>query len=524
MSSQKSRPSHDGEIAAAIGKSTFFGVLASGAQIGTRLITVPVVIHHLGLDGSGIWSIIMVTAAYMRFGSAGVKSAFQKYVAEATETGSFADARRLISTGSIAMLAISLFALLPVAFFAPFLASAASIPKDFLHSAAASITVLASIYAVSNFGAGYEAIVMGAHRVDLTRKYNTALTVCEAIAIVAVLRAGHGLLAMTLVMGTSELIYIGACYRASLRVLPQVRILASEFSWGAFPELFRFAGSYQLVNVLELLYTAVLPIFVLKFFGAGAAGMFALSGRVVQAALTAQDALVLPILSGGSAIFASGSTERIRRLLATSFKATLAAALPALAFVAAFGNTLVYAWTGETDSRFQTTIWWIAMAALLKAISLLQLILYRASGQALLDNIRQLLRIAVIAVTFSYGARIGFDGVLAGMVAAELVGVIFMFFAMSTALHAFDGRALALDALKISAATAVMLVGGASLGLAPVPWSAHGRVAAVLKLGELALGCLIATWPALALTGVLSVSERRTLWHTFRHRSSAVAA
>src|ERR1017187_10017179 len=93
-------PSHR-HMAATIGKNAMFGVVASIVQIATRFVSIPVVIHYLGLGGYGIWSIIMVTAAYMRFGSAGIKSAFQKYVAEATATGDYEKANKLLSTGSI---------------------------------------------------------------------------------------------------------------------------------------------------------------------------------------------------------------------------------------------------------------------------------------------------------------------------------------------------------------------------------------------------------------------------------------
>ena len=242
--------SSDRHLAASIGRNTLFGVVSSAAQIGTRLVTVPIVIHHLGLGGYGIWSIIIVTAAYMRFGSAGIKSAFQKYVAEATGNGDFQTANKLVSTGSFTMLALSLTTLIPVALLAHKIARASGVPPEFLSAAAASIAVLACIYAVSNFGAAFEAIVMGGHRIDLTRKYSTILTVCEAVVIVVMLHFGYGLLAMTLVMGISELIYIFCCYRASLHVVPEMQIRMAHFTKSAFPELVRFAGSYQLINVL----------------------------------------------------------------------------------------------------------------------------------------------------------------------------------------------------------------------------------------------------------------------------------
>ena len=119
-------------LATTIGKGAIFGIVSSGAQIGTRLVTVPVVIHHLGLGGYGIWSIIVVTAAYMRFGSAGIKSAFQKYVAEATGNGDFETANKLVSTGSIAMLVLSLVGLIPVALFSRNMARASGVPTEYL--------------------------------------------------------------------------------------------------------------------------------------------------------------------------------------------------------------------------------------------------------------------------------------------------------------------------------------------------------------------------------------------------------
>jgi O-antigen/teichoic acid export membrane protein len=515
--------SSDQRLADTIGKSTLFGIVASGAQIGTRLVTVPVVIHHLGLGGYGIWSIIMVTAAYMRFGSAGIKSAFQKYVAEATGNGDFQTANKLLSTGSISMLLLSVAGLVPAVLLAPKLARASGVPAEFLSAAASSITVLAAIYVVSNFGSAFEAIVMGGHRVDLTRKYSTVLTVCEAAVIIAMLHFGYGLLAMTLIMGTSELIYIFLCYQASHHILPDMHISVSNFTREVFPELIRFAGSYQLVNVLELLYGSILPIVILKFFGAEAAGVLAVTARVVASALIAQDALVLPILSGGTMVFASGSTEQMRLFLAKSFKATLAAALLPLSFVAAFGTVMIFAWTGEADPRFQTTLWLIALASLLRAVSLLQLILYRASGRALLDNIRQVLRIAAILVVAVLGRRIGFNGVLAGMAVAEFVGVVFMFFAMAATFRAFSARIVARDAVRVSLASALIIGAGVIAGMVPIPWAMTERLAATVKLGEIAMGCLIVAWPVLVFTRSISTAEKRTVLAMIPHRRVALA-
>src|SRR5260370_14966854 len=134
------------------------------------------------------------------------------------------------------------------------------------------------------------------------------------------------------IMGTSELHYLFLCYVASQRIVPEIRIKLSYFTSSVFPELIRFAGSFQLVNILEVLYLAILPVFILRLFGASSAGVYAVATRVATAALVAQDALALPLLSGGTVVFASGSAEQMQRFLERSFKAMIAVTLPPLAF------------------------------------------------------------------------------------------------------------------------------------------------------------------------------------------------
>src|SRR6266550_375764 len=223
-------------LTATVGKNTVFGVIARVVQAATRLVTVPIVIAHLGLGGYGIWAIIMTVAAYMRFGSIGVKSAFQKYVAKA-----------------------------------------AGVPPEFLGSAAHAISMLAVIMLLSNFGAAFEAIVMGGHRIDLARKFTTFFTVAEAVAIIIVLHFGYGLFAMAVSMGISEVGFVGCCYIAAKKVVPEIEIGRKYITRTVLHELLRYAGSYQLVNIMEVIYAAIVPIAFLRVFGDESAGVYALA-------------------------------------------------------------------------------------------------------------------------------------------------------------------------------------------------------------------------------------------------------
>src|SRR5262249_9154480 len=150
MTAESKSPHQD--LAASIGKNTVFGVVAKLTQVATRLVMIPIVIGHLGLDGYGIWSIVMTTAAYMRFGSIGIKSAFQKYVAEAVTKDEYETTNQLLSTGCAFMLVLSTVGLLPVAVFSQQLAKASGVPPQFLSASSRAISVLALIMVISNVG------------------------------------------------------------------------------------------------------------------------------------------------------------------------------------------------------------------------------------------------------------------------------------------------------------------------------------------------------------------------------------
>jgi O-antigen/teichoic acid export membrane protein len=514
----------DRRLAVTVGRNTIFVVASNAAQILSRFVMVPIVIAHLGLGGYGIWNIVMVTAGYMRFGRYGLKSAFQKYVAEATGNGDYDTASKLLSTGAISMLLLSAACLLPVAIFSKWLAAISGVPLGFLHEAADAITLLALIMVASNFGAAFEAIVMGGHRIDLTAKFSTVSMVGEAVSIIVLLHFGFGLFAMAIAIAVSEVLYVLYCYYSSRRVLPEISVSTRYMTGAVLPELVRFAGSYQLVNLLEVLYAMLLPVTILKYFGAEVAGLYAVATRLVAAALIGQDALTLPILSAGTMMFASASSGRLLRFFKKSFKANLAVTIAPLAFLAAFGPLVILGWIGQRGSGFQVTIWLCCMAALFQAVSRLQLILYRASGKALHDNLRQGFRLGVLLMLATVGGTLGFYGVLTGLAIAEVAGVVYMFFAMTRELRDFSASALIPDTVRLSMATVLMIGAGLLTTVFHVPYPAASRESAIAKLAAVCFGCLLAALPAIALTGSVSSDEKRAIVDLFVPGRGAAAA
>ncbi len=499
-------------LTATVGKNTVFGVIARVVQAATRLVTVPIVIAHLGLGGYGIWAIIMTVAAYMRFGSIGVKSAFQKYVAEATGKGNYERANQLLSTGTTVLLVISCVGLAPISLLSRQLAKAAGVPPEFLGSAAHAISMLAVIMLLSNFGAAFEAIVMGGHRIDLARKFTTFFTVAEAVAIIIVLHFGYGLFAMAVSMGISEVGFVGCCYIAAKKVVPEIEIGRKYITRTVLHELLRYAGSYQLVNIMEVIYAAIVPIAFLRVFGDESAGVYALAYRLQASALMLPDAFLLPILSGGALVFSLGSTEKMQRLIRKAFKVTLGLTVLPLAFLAVFGNSIVYVWTGQSPHSLQATLWLLCATGFFYSLSILGLVLYRSSGHALHDNIRQALRIVMLFCIALSAPKLGYLGILAGLMCTEMAGMVFMLFAITKTYPGFHPKSLLPQTLNLIVASVATLAVGFALGHLPLHILYGPRVLATVRLTLAILGCALAVGPALWITDSVTSDERKALF------------
>ena len=499
-------------LARAIGKGTFFGMVVSVTQVLTRLVTVPIVIRHLGLGGYGIWSIIMVTATYMRFGSVGIKSAFQKYVAEATANQDYKRANILLSTGSAIMVALSMAGLVPAMFFSRQIAEFSGVPFQFLHSAANAITLLALIMFMANSGAAFEAIVMGGHRIDLVRKFSTCLAIGEAMGIIGVLHGGFGLAAMATVMGTSELVYLACCFFASRKIVPQVQIGSQWLRKDAIYEIFRFGGSFQLVSVLEVVYNSLVPIAVLRSFGADLSGVYAIVTRITGAATSLLESFFAPILSGGTLVYASGKIDEIKVLLGKAFKATLGLTLFPFAFIALFGPTIAYAWTGQHNPSFRPAFWFVCLRCLFAGFSVLALVLYRVSGGAILDSIRQVLRIAVILLILAFARSLGFIGIMSGLAVCEFFGMVFMLYALAKTFVAFEASVILRSTFRLAVAALLICAVGLAASHIPLPGLKPGRLFAMFQLLEAITACLLVAWPLLRQTGSVTAGERRALY------------
>ena len=508
-------------LALSIGRNTLFGFAFTLVQLAARFATVPVMIKHLGMEGYGVWSVLMSVAAYMSLGGAGIRSAFQKYAAEATATRDFDQASKLITTGTVMVTVLSVVTLLPLAIVSDRLAALAHVPPRLLPDTVRAIRILALASVFMNLGQSYRAIIMGAHRIDLQKILGSVSMAVQVGAVVVVLRLGCGLVALTVVFCAVELGDLCGCYMLSRRALPSLRLGVAHLSAASLASVVRFTGSYQLVSILESVYAAILPIAVLSAYGAAAAGVLALANRLVAAALLAQGDLLQPILSAGTFALAAGHSEAMSLVLKKSIRVTVALSVLPLAFVAVFGGVAVFAWTGESPALLPKVLWLLCITGLLRALSALTRVLYRVSGGSLADNGQLLIMLAILLVTCIAGKTFGVLGLVAGAALAQAAGLAVMWSTISARFPVLSPAMLGMPILRA--------VGSAAAVLAPAVLSVHFRVTllgsaraqAAYQVAIASIIVMVLAPPVMLLCGLISWSDLRVPLDLLRGRAGA---
>jgi hypothetical protein len=114
----------------------------------------------------------------------------------------------------------------------------------------------------------------------------------------------------------------------------------------------------------------------------------------------------------------------------------------------------------------------------------------------------------LLSVTM-FARRLGFVGVLGGLAFAEMLGMLFMIYAVAKTFHLFRPATLLLDLARAIMATAGIIAVGMAASWIPLP-IASARMLATVRVGVIVLGCGMALWPALLLSGFATVADGKT--------------
>lgn len=308
----------------------------------------PLLIARLGVEAYAAWLLGYAITYYLNFLDLGFGPAQVRLHARLEARGRRGLAERLVATTSVALAVAGLVAaavgtLLALSPATGWLDVQAGIAADFrLLLALLAVNLLVAIP-----GSALENIYEGLQRFDLANLRSIAVRIVTALAQLALVLTGYGIVELAAVTVLASCVTIVIDLLVIRRLCPGLLEVEARFDmaiWRRIRHFVLWSSADDLVdegtvNLDELLIAALLPL--------GLLTPYALCVTIAGSLLVIVQPIVATLFPMAATLQAGRERERLRRLLLLGSKGLLAIALPAAIFLCIYGAALVAWWVPE---------------------------------------------------------------------------------------------------------------------------------------------------------------------------------
>lgn len=415
---------------AALGRNVVANMLSALSGIGASLISLPIVLSHVGPAGYGVWTIGLAFILYLSVADTGFGPAVQRWTALAKGQGRRRDAARLLWTTLALYGAFGLLSLAAMMLLAAPITDLFDFPTALHEDSVAMLRLVGVVLLVTMLAAAIGNVMQGLERF-LAIGVSTLLGALAYLgAVIALLAAGRG------IVGLAEAALVQQSVALAGRVVAVRDVIAvsapSLMRWVQLRELAIFSAKLQ-ASVFSWLINSQSDKIVMGLVASAATvGQLGIASQVADAGRLVAGAALAPIISSLAVAVAAADPERLSQYFAWTHRLWLEVIGGATVIGLAVLYPLLRAWLGDGygEAAILGTFLVAGMgAALLSGTAVAYL---RAVGRPGLEGKYGLLMVGLnIVFTVPLAIAFGPVGVVAGTLAAYML-------AASWLLHRFS--------------------------------------------------------------------------------------
>lgn len=311
----------------------------------------PLTISFIGIEGYGIWALILAISQLVYIVDLGLQPALSKYVAEFRVDEEYGEISKVIAAslmiyiaGSLLLLALLLVGwgwIIPIMFNAD--------PQE-LGSLGILLLLMILITLVNLVSGVFAAILNGLQRMDVSNYISTAGLLISAIATFALLALGLKLWALVAASALSTIFVTGVSYIYINRLAPKLSLgflRGIQLNGESLRNLLTLSSSDATNRFVGTLLGSGIRFLLSTYAGLSAVAYYELASRFV--AQLSMFALIMftPLVAAVSELNALRAVDRIRTVTTHSLRYLNILALPPFVFSVLLASPLVKVWLGE---------------------------------------------------------------------------------------------------------------------------------------------------------------------------------
>jgi O-antigen/teichoic acid export membrane protein len=505
-------------ISTQIARSSALNLVGRLTYVVGWVVIAPYMLHRLGTDRFGLWSLLTVLSGlYLTF-DLGVGSALTKFVAEYRAAGDHAPLRAVVTMGTAIYLGLSLVILAALALLRGPILDALRVTPALRGEAERALLVAAAVYGILNLYMLASSVLTGLHRMDVWNRIVIGVTVLQLGGVVVLLRLGFGLVALMLNTGAS--LALGAVLGglAIRRLAPEITFDRRGFARPLLVRLTRYSAALQMINLGVLVQLQLDKALFGSLVSLAAVASYEFGFRVVSALWSVPMVLLPPLLPAAAHLEAIGDRARVRRLYRRAARYVFAVAFPIAAGAVALAPALYRAWLGPGHHDAALAASALAIMLGVNILTGVGSSLTRGLGRPGIEVRYQVVAMVLhVALSLVLIHRFGFAGGLCALVVSSAIGSLYFLWSF----HRFLGEPL----MEFARAVILRPLLAALLGAMGAAWAggafdpgldAGTRGAALLHLGAGTATMLLVVAAVLLGTRFLSLEELRDLLRRLR--------
>lgn len=257
-------------FAAKIARNISANTVGVLGQLIIAFLLTPFLVHSLGDERYGIWSIIAAFTGYLSLFDLGVVSAITKYTAQKRAENKQGAINCILGSAAVIVVPITILLVLLSPFLGHLVVAVVNIDPS-LHEIVRLSATLATLEVATFVLSGiYRGALFGAQRYDLTNLIQLTTIALKAVLLYAVLDSGYGLVAMSAVACAAGAFLAACMWYAVHRTNPH----ASASIANARSSTVRKIGSFSRATFLSMVAAQIIyysDAFVIGYFISAAA-------------------------------------------------------------------------------------------------------------------------------------------------------------------------------------------------------------------------------------------------------------
>ena len=339
------------------------------ANMAVGFFLAPFFLHKLGDIAYGIWVLAISTIAYLSLLDLGMQSAVLRFVSKGHTQGDHQGASEAISGALWVRLQISALVLLISGGIAAAFPIMFKVPPA-LATDAREATLIIGVNAALTMSVGVVAGVLSAlNRYDLQNYVMLIQAAIRVVGAVAVLRSGHGIVAIggvefsSVVIGNALLVWIAH------RIYPELRIYLSKPKKDTLKRLWSYSVYAFLTSVAVRLVYQTDNLVVGSMISTAAVAVYSFGNSLCRYADLIVNSMAGTFVPAASTYEAAGDTRSLVNLYRHGTRATLLLSLPIMITFVVRGPSFIGLWVGSQYAHDAGTVLRILAFAMMVAFA-----------------------------------------------------------------------------------------------------------------------------------------------------------